>query len=55
MNLVEVICIAVPSGLAIGAAVAIGVSKLLKRERKSLPFVGSVIVYDAEPYPRSWE
>ncbi|CAD6536153.1 hypothetical protein LMG27952_03112 [Paraburkholderia hiiakae] len=55
MDNVEVVCIAVLICLALGAGVALGVAKLLKRERKSLPYVGPAIVYDAEPYPRAWE
>lgn len=55
MNIVEAICIAVLIGVSLGVVVGIGVAKLLKRERKSLPYVGPVIVYDADPYPRAWE
>lgn len=55
MDTVEAICIAVLIGLILGAGVALGVAKLLKRERQSLPYVGPAIAYDAEPYPRAWE
>ncbi len=55
MVLIEVICIAVPTGLVVGAAVAIGFAKLLKRERQSLKFVSSPFIHDAEPYPHTWE
>ncbi|MEX3961061.1 hypothetical protein AB4Y42_02405 [Paraburkholderia sp. EG286B] len=55
MDTVEAICIAVLISFVVGAGVAIGVAKLLKRERKSLRYVDPEIVYDAEPYPRAWE
>ncbi|WP_156965952.1 hypothetical protein [Paraburkholderia bannensis] len=55
MVLIEVICVAVPIGLIVGAAVALGAAKLLKRERQSLKFVSSPFMHDAEPYPRAWE
>lgn len=55
MDIIEAICIAVPIGLIVGAAVAIGIAKLLKRERQALPYVGPATAYDAEPYPRYYE
>ncbi|MCP3721761.1 hypothetical protein M3I53_01240 [Paraburkholderia sp. CNPSo 3272] len=55
MDIVEAVCIAVLIGFIIGTGVALGVAKLLKRERQSLPYAGPAIAYDAEPYPRAWE
>lgn len=55
MDNVEAICIAVLIGLLRGAGVALGGAKFLKRERRSLPYVGPAIVYDAEPCPRACE
>nr|WP_185496870.1 hypothetical protein [Paraburkholderia bannensis] len=58
MDIIEVICIAVLSGFAIGAAgvaVAVVVAKLLKRERAALPEVDVTCLDSVEPYPRAWE
>ncbi len=55
MDIVEVVCIAVLIGLAVGAAAGVFVGKRPRIERESHPFDEPLSTRDDEQYPRRYE